>query len=200
MAANWPYIKRLYEAGAEPAEISLQLGGRPSATIITRKLNAESWVRLPQTINTDPRSKDSPQKREIILSNLREGATRKMAAAQAGVSYDTLLNWCKDDPEFRLATEIAAASFAKQHLDNVSKAGQTDWKASSWLLQQHPTTKQDFSPAQIKGQGGINIVLNIPRSNPEAQGLREVFDSAPKLGVTEGELIEASASQVHGQD
>jgi len=186
---NWPYIRKLWEAGSEPPEISRLLGGKPSANVILRRADQESWVKLPLKINQDPRSKDSPDKRATILDALREGSTRKMAAAEAGISYDTLLNWCKDDQEFRLATDIASAQFAKAQLENVRRAGEKDWKASSWLLQSHPSTKQDFAAAQKQGQGGINIVLNIPRNTPEATGLRQVFDASPKL-VSDGELVE----------
>jgi hypothetical protein len=188
---NWPYIRKLWEAGSEPPEISRLLGGKPSPNVILRRADQESWVKLPLTINTDPRSKDSPDKRAIILDAFRKGSTRSMAAAQAGISLKTLGNWQKDDAEFSTACDQASQEFGARQLARIDQAGEKDWKAASWLLQSHPVTKQDFSQAQAKGQGGINIVLNIPRTSPEASGLRQVFDASPKL-VSDGEIVEAS--------
>ena len=135
-------------------------------------------------------SKDTPERRASILASLKNGATYRIAAAKAGCSVKSLETWRKDDEEFNAQCEAAQAHFIQKQVERVDKAGNDDWKAASFLLQHHPISRPDFGQSQAKGQGGINIVLNIPRDTQEAQGLRQVFDASPKLEVTEGEVIE----------
>jgi hypothetical protein len=60
---NWEFIRKLYEQGSTAIEISRRMGGKPSANVIGRRIATESWQQLPTRINTDPRSKDGPERR-----------------------------------------------------------------------------------------------------------------------------------------
>ena len=109
-------------------------------------------------------SKATPENRTKILEALKRGATYTMASAMAGVSRFAVNNWRKDDPDFQIACDAAIAEFSGRQISRIDAAADSDWKASSYLLSHHPETRPDWAPQQSKRGGGLNVVINIPRS------------------------------------
>jgi hypothetical protein len=87
------------------------------------------------------------ERTKLIIEAVKRGLTLKLAAAYAGISYDTLNRWrikgCEDSDsefsEFCQSLEQAKAEAALQMVDCITKAATTDWKAAIWLLsRRHP--------------------------------------------------------------
>ena len=73
----------------------------------------------------------------------------------------------------------ARADFCKDKIRNINGAG--DWKASAYLLERHPDTREDFAPA-IGGRGGsIQITVNMPSPQPVDMG-KVVDITASEIG------------------
>lgn len=85
----------------------------------------------------------TPEVQTILLSALRSGVHFETAAALAGIARDTLWRWLR---EGRRAPDGPCGVFVKEadralaeaeagHVRNIRDAGQEDWKASAWILQ-----------------------------------------------------------------
>lgn len=82
------------------------------------------------------------ERAEKVIEAVRRGLTLKLAAAYAGISYDTLNRWRKkgcEEPEtefskFCEALEQALAEAALHLVDCINEAAKKDWKAATWLL------------------------------------------------------------------
>lgn len=80
--------------------------------------------------------KRTPTAQERILEALQLGATYKRAAAAAGISYDTLNDWMRDDLQFRQQVKEAegvAAVAALRQIQRAAKSGA--WQAAAWILE-----------------------------------------------------------------
>src|SRR5579871_2580612 len=101
------------------------------------------------------RTKLTPEVQETIVEAIRLGATYKLAADAANVSYDSYHLWEKlgnsyeinNDPEmkiyydFYLAIKKAKAEHAMENLETIRRHSQQkrNWTASAWLLERcHP--------------------------------------------------------------
>lgn len=73
--------------------------------------------------------------KEIFLSLIAEGASFTHAAEMLGVSYGMAHRWRSDDEVFQLDLLKAAATFKLNHIRNISKHSEMDWKASKFLLE-----------------------------------------------------------------
>ena len=80
-------------------------------------------------------SKLTQDRVDIILQALEEGLSFAAAAKAAGVAPTTLQDWRAQDDVLNHQCEQAIASWERQHVQNISKAGHHgDWRASAWLL------------------------------------------------------------------
>jgi transposase len=74
-------------------------------------------------------TKRTPTTEEKIIDAIRQGMTYKLAAAYAGISYETLRNWLKQGEEgnenfaaFFQAVQRAEAEGAMRNLEFINKA------------------------------------------------------------------------------
>lgn len=191
MKYDWRAIRSRFLAGEKISHISRDMGGKPSVSAIWKKAQKENWeaFREGNPKANIPLRPDQDETKGKVLEFLAQGATLKLAAQAAGIHPDTLTNWRKSNPDFRDACDQARGRFAADHLAVIDQAGRAgDVKASQWLIERHPETRADYAP--IKGEpggGGIQIVLNIPRS--EAEVLEY------KANAIEGQAIRVEADE-----
>ena len=71
-----------------------------------------------------------------VLESLRIGCSRRVAAASAGISDDTLRRWAARSPSLRLEIEKAEAQATMAAVESVRRASLGgDWRASAWWLE-----------------------------------------------------------------
>jgi hypothetical protein len=80
-------------------------------------------------------SKYTPATVERILSAIRSGATRQIAASCGGINEDTLYVWLKTYPEFSEQIQMVEAETAEKFLKSVQSAAKKNWKAAAWWLE-----------------------------------------------------------------
>jgi len=69
-------------------------------------------------MNAVPRpTKRTPEARAALLASLRGGATRREAAADAGIDQNTFYRWLKADPSLRARVERAETDAVAARLD-----------------------------------------------------------------------------------
>ena len=81
-----------------------------------------------------PRKLDDAKKQQIVTS-LRLGATREMAAEHAGCSLVTLISAERRDREFADRTRRAQMDYQMTQLHIIDLAGRNSWQAAAWLLE-----------------------------------------------------------------
>lgn len=98
-----------------------------------------------------------------VLDILAAGGTIPLAARRIGMSPDNLRDWLRDDEQFRLAADAAAAEFGSGLVERIADAGKRgDWRADAHLLDRHPATRDEFGPRHAEGaQGGGPILIQI---------------------------------------
>ena len=69
-----------------------------------------------------------------ILTLIASGTPVKDAARLAGINPTTLWRWRQADEELDRAVQAARAAFLQKLIERIDKAGETDWRASAWLL------------------------------------------------------------------
>jgi hypothetical protein len=154
--------------GAKPAKSAKQ---EKQADGATQTVPVRAWV---PTGLSDKRNSllDKDDLKLQVIESLKEGSTFKIASAAAGVKENTLIGWRKADPEFETACRQARAQFAQRNIARVNNAASEDWRAATWLLEKHPDTREEFKSAETaKGGGGIQVILQIPRSADEARDI-----------------------------
>jgi len=172
---DWASIKHRWITGESAYAISKSLGGRPSKQGISQKANREDWAsfRQPGLLSDKHEQKslvalgqDTPENRVKLLDMLSKGQTLQLAANAIGVSYMTVKRWRDKDPELEMHVKAARAEFTGRHIENIDAWAPKDWKASKYLLETAPETRDQFSPPQAKGGGGVTFQFQFSR-NPE---------------------------------
>ena len=111
-----------------------------------------------------------------ILSAVQIGATHKAAAQAAGISEGTLVNWLKDDPEFKMLIDTAEGAMLIRNLKRIDKAAEQDWRAADKILSSVPAAREHWSPQAYgsTGPAGVTVVINVKRA----------YDLDPPIDVT----------------
>lgn len=91
---------------------------------------------------TDPKpklkrrpTKDTPERRKVILSALAQGNTRTATCAVAGITLETLACWARSDPEFSVALRESEAKAELAALKTIKNAMPMSWQAAAWWLE-----------------------------------------------------------------
>ena len=175
---DWPLIRKMYEKGLAPGKIVKQLSPAPSRQAVAQRAKKEGWTRVLVSVAGDKEDctpaaltqqfgKDTPESRAQVIDSLSKGVSLAVASRIVGVHPDTLLAWRKGDPDFSVAVDAARAAFLTRHHANIDKAGDRDWRASSYLLERQDETRRQFAVG-TSDPSGLVIVLNIERDRPLA--------------------------------
>ncbi len=114
-----------------------------------------------------------------LLSAIEGGLPLKQSAMLAGVCYETLNRWRKRGeiegapPEFRhfcQALQRSEAIAMQRLVSQVSKAGNTDWRAAAWILERrHPNEFGKIERVESRGDSAW------PKSMSESEGGMELM-------------------------
>lgn len=109
-------------------------------------------------------TKRTPERERAVIDAIARGATRRLAAAWAALSEDTLQRWQRDDAAFAARVAEAESEHALRLVAMIEQQAPRDWKAASFLLERRH--RQDFGPS-----GGDVDVATALRALAEKAGL-----------------------------
>jgi len=153
-----------------------------SGVMVGRKAKQGNWTRpkLPESlaetslIKTTQGSEVGKRSEDTLtqfLSVLAVSGDKKLACRAAGITEQTITNWCNEDPELLAEmTRVRARKLAELFF---KIADSKDWKAAKEILARAPETKEQWGEIHDKGP---TIVLNIHRD--------EVVIEQPPIEVT----------------
>ena len=108
------------------------------------------------------KSKHTPARQEAVLQSLRNGNTRRTAAAQAGIDHATFYRWM-EKATFRDAVEAAEAQAEQAHVAVVATAAlKGKWQASAWWLERR-RHKDWQRHTMIGGDPEAPVQVQIPQ-------------------------------------
>jgi len=157
-----------------------------SGVMVGRKAKQGNWTRpkLPESladtslIKTTRGSEVGKRSEDTLtqfLSVLAVSGDKKLACGVAGITEQTIANWCNEDP--KLLAEMTRARSRKLAELICKIADSKDWKAALKLLQVAPETKEQF--ADHKRDEGPTIILNIHRDEVIIE--RQPIDVTPDI-------------------
>jgi len=159
---DWPAIKRRYERGEAANAIAVDLG-TVSRQAILKRAKRYGWSpdakpAIPSH-QTGSRGLATPGRMAAIVEAVERGLTVAQAAALLKLNRHTVHNWTQANEDF--AAEIAAAETRRVELQiaNISRAGETDWRAAHTLVKAYDdrfrdTRGGDRAPAVTVNIGG----------------------------------------------
>lgn len=172
---DWGAIEAGYRAGKSCRQLAKDYPGISHVAIAKRARKSgwsvdaavETAMALTQlTTGSLPETyKGTDERRAAILQKLAAGSTLDMAAKAAGITPDTLRSWRRSDTEFGTACDRAQVAWAERQVGHIDKAADRgDWRASSWLMERHPATRDEFGQQATKSGGPtVRIELAINR-------------------------------------
>lgn len=114
-------------------------------------------------------AKRTPQRAVAVAQALMVGATKRAAAAHAGIDDNTLHRWIHDDPAFRALVEAAEGAAEMTYVTAVYRAATTDPKTAMWWLERR-------RPKEYGRRDRMDITYEtreLARSIAEENGLDE---------------------------
>lgn len=165
---DWPAIRLRYLNGQTAYSISKDLGGRPTKQGIAQRAEREGWGKAKEgkilVYNGNGVLTDNKVvQKDLILQALMEGTTYATAAAKAGVSKKTLSRWREKDPDFATLVMEARGQRLAKHEQNINDAGDRgDWKASAYMLERDPLTRDQYAKQEAP-QTAIQVNVGINR-------------------------------------
>ena len=107
-------------------------------------------------------TKYSAARHELIIKAIRAGNTRASAAAHAGVTSMTIVNWIRRRPEFRDDVIAAEAECEIQAVGVIQDAALKDWRAAKWWLERRCQENWgQRSRLEVTGKDGRPLVVEI---------------------------------------
>lgn len=110
-------------------------------------------------------TKRTDANRSTILRALKLGATYRLAAEAAGMTYTTLNEWMHDDAEFSEAVKKAEATRAQAAMRSIERAAKEgQWQAGAWYLERRYPHEYGRTVQEHTGEQALNITISR-RSN-----------------------------------
>lgn len=186
-AANvdWLAVQRRFEAGETSAQIAATVDATRQA--IDKRAKRHGWKKPGEAVESSPDipttapnwlaiagkgeivagTKDTPERRALVLQCLSEAMSLTASAAYAGLDPKTVKAWREADPVFDAQCREASATWQRAAVAKINTA--PDWRASGYLLERHPDTREDWG-GKTGGAGGatINVIVNVPRAAPDS--------------------------------
>jgi len=184
---NWNLIKPRWENGETSTQIARDVDVTRQA--IDKKAKKEGWQRqsadspmnwLQLAENTYICASKSSDKRTpgivgAILDSISRGVPQGIAAKMVGVSPSTLTKWKREDPELVRLMSMAGSQAVDVYVQLIRKAGERDWKAVRFLLENHPEAAEDYGQ---KSKSSGPLIVNFG------------FEPNFKPLVIDGEIVE----------
>jgi len=147
-----------------------------SGVMVGRKAKQGNWTRLklPESlaetslIKTTQGSEIGKRSEDTLtqfLSVFAVSGDKKLACRAAGITEQTITNWCNEDPE--LLAEMMRVRARKLAELFFKIADSKDWKAAKEILSRAPETKEQWGEVH---DSGPTIVLNIHRDEVTVEG------------------------------
>jgi hypothetical protein len=111
--------------------------------------------------------KQTPERVERLLKALRAGNTRRASCAYAGITDDTLSNWCKKS-DFSDMVQKAESEAEMRNVQVIMKAAEKSWQAAAWWLERR--RREDYSTMQNLRHGtdpDAPMTITIRHVGPE---------------------------------
>ena len=102
--------------------------------------------------NTGRSRRGRPTLEAAILDAIRSGCSIEAACQSAGVSRATFYRWRDQDEAFGDQVDKAIAESEVRLVRSIEAAGQSDWRASAWLLERrfsHWSKREAALPVQV---------------------------------------------------
>jgi hypothetical protein len=109
------------------------------------------------------RSLYSPAMKKRICRLLEKGNTIITTCDHVGITTTTFHNWCERDIDFLAATMRARGKARVRHVQTLTKAAKTDWRAAAWMLSH--IWPQEFSELVRNEVGLLGGIVLLPRKN-----------------------------------
>ena len=132
---------------------------------------------------TDLRGRPSKKVEPIVTALLRAietGLPYTLCCRLVGISYDSLMTWKREDPEFNQKVEAAAAKAAARLLAKVERQARNNFAAAAWILERR--FPELFSRPEV--QLSVSNTANHKRS------------LSLTISLEEAERIEAEAAPI----
>lgn len=156
-----------------------------------------------------------PEAREKVLVFLRRGLYRSDAAKCAGITYETLRTWMREDPAFSSAVKKAESNSVDALAAKIEAAADDPkhWTAAAWLLERRNPKKygkrerveqrvsfDNMTDAELEAKaraiaikyGAANA---IQVTSPKAMDARNESGDGGKVGGGDSEGEEASREE-----
>ena len=110
-------------------------------------------------------TKRTDANRATILRALKLGATYKLAAESADMTYETLSEWMREDAVFSAAVKKAEATRAQAAMRSIEKAAKEgQWQAAAWYLERRYPHEYGRTVQEHTGEQQLSITIS-KRSN-----------------------------------
>ena len=114
-----------------------------------------------------------------LLRAIETGLPYTLCCRLVGISYDSLMTWKREDPEFNQKVEAAAAKAAARLLAKVERQARNNFAAAAWILERR--FPELFSRPEVQ--------LNL--SNTTSHNTQVIT-----ISLEEAERIEAEAAPI----
>ena len=105
----------------------------------------------------------------------------------AGIPYITWRKWKKQDTLLAELARRAKGLRAKQRVRNIERSGNKgDWRASAYLLEHDPHTRDQYKKAE-QGGGSIAVQVNVFRGDFNDIKSEDVYNAEALEGEFERE-------------
>jgi hypothetical protein len=132
-----------------------------------------------------PRALTDEKKRQV-LAFIAGGGSRKKAGEYVGVSVTTIADEARRDDDFADRLSQAEASCYYRHLQNVSRAGERDWRASAFLMERkwpEEFSKAAEMPVEAPLPPLPRMNITVVRTYEEVMQLKAIRENAQRLGI-----------------
>lgn len=151
---------------------------KPTASWIEAQLTKKEWAEIKRT---QQGTRLNPHLIESMCRDAEKGLSKRSIMARAGYSFQNWRLWeqraANGQQPYALWYQcmmISISSVEEDLLDNIKMAGQADWKASKWLLEQ--LNKEEYSPATQAGTT-VNIAGDVNASTDNSSSVNYMDDT-----------------------
>jgi len=122
------------------------------------------------------------EKKEELLSNLREGMSIDAACAMSRIHRSTFYRWRKEDPEWLELSDHAMNLAEPVLLHKLKKAAEQDWRAYAWILERRwprrwgPRQEIELNHNQVNDGGAAMVAAMILQTDERTKQLEKESD------------------------